>query len=308
MTNRMNVSQRDNLLGAYLKDRRAKLDPAAFGFSGARRRTAGLRREEVAQRANISPTWYTWLEQGRGGAPSADVLERIARALMLTEAEREHLFLLGLGRAPAVRYKPAEGVTPRLQRLLDTLDVSPALVKTAIWDVVAWNRAAAVVLTDYGALAPRQRNILRMIFLDPRVRAAQFDWESVARFVVSAFRADAARAGAGAEVEPLVAELCRLSPEFDAMWRDNDVRTYGDGVKHLRHPVLGPIAFEYSSFAVDGRPDLSMVVYNPATSEDEDRIRSLLRQSTSGESVEAKLRSDPPIRRKAYKTPVAHSA
>jgi len=185
---------------------------------------------------------------------------------------------VGLGRPPEVHYKPAEGVTPRLQRLLDALDVSPALVKTALWDVVAWNRAAAVVLTDYGALPPDQRNILRMIFLDPRVRAAQFDWDSVARFVVSAFRADAARAGASAEVEPLVAELCRLSPEFDTMWRDNDVRTYGDGIKHLRHPILGPIAFEYSSFVVDGRPDLTMVVYNPATAEDGDRVRSLLDQ------------------------------
>ena len=86
---------RENLLGTYLKDRRAKLDPAAFGFASERRRTPGLRREEVAQRANISPTWYTWLEQGRGGAPSADVLDRIARALMLTDVEREHLFLLG---------------------------------------------------------------------------------------------------------------------------------------------------------------------------------------------------------------------
>ena len=90
----------ENLLGTYLKDRRAKLDPAAFGFSGTRRRTAGLRREEVAQRAHISPTWYTWLEQGRGGAPSSDVLDRIARALMLTDVEREHLFLLGLGHPP----------------------------------------------------------------------------------------------------------------------------------------------------------------------------------------------------------------
>ena len=146
----------ENLLGAYLRDRRTRLDPAAFGFSVGRRRTPGLRREEVAQRSNISPTWYTWLEQGRGGAPSADVLNRIARGLMLTDIEREHLFLLGLGRPPEVRYKAAEGVTPRLQRVLDSLEVSPALVKTATWDIVAWNRAAAAVLTDYGALPPGQ--------------------------------------------------------------------------------------------------------------------------------------------------------
>src|SRR5690349_3903588 len=138
----------ENLLGAYLKDRRTRLDAAAFGFAGSRRRTPGLRREEVAQRANISPTWYTWLEQGRGGAPSADVLDRIARALMLTDVEREHLFLLGLGRAPEVRYHRSEGVTPRLQRVLDLLEPHPAIIRTATWDVVAWNRAATVMLTD----------------------------------------------------------------------------------------------------------------------------------------------------------------
>src|SRR6202167_6613756 len=213
-----------NLLGTYLKNRRTKLDPAAFGFPRSRRRTPGLRREEVAQRANISPTWYTWLEQGRGGAPSADVLDRIARALMLTDLEREHLFLLGLGHPPEAHYKKDEGVTPRLQRVLDALEPSPALIRTATWDVVAWNRAATVMLTDYGSLPPKQRNVLRFIFLDPRVRAAQHDWESVARFVVGAFWVDAARAGAAAEVEPLVDELCRRSPEFRTMWRDNDVR------------------------------------------------------------------------------------
>ena len=265
-----------NLLGAYLKDRRTRLDPASFGLSGSRRRTPGLRREEVAQRASISPTWYTWLEQGRGGAPSADVLDRIARALMLTDVEREHLFLLGLGRPPEVRYQATDGISPRLQRVLDALEASPALVRTATWDVVAWNRAASAVLTDYGSLPPERRNILRLIFCDPRVRAAQHDWESVARFVVAAFRADAARAGAVSHVAALVDELCHASPEFAALWRDNDVRHHGDGVKHLRHPLLGPIAFEYSSFAVDGRPDLTMVIYNPATPADAERIRTHL--------------------------------
>ncbi|HEY8129827.1 MAG TPA: helix-turn-helix transcriptional regulator [Hyphomicrobium sp.] len=272
------LDKNNNLLGAYLKDRRTKLDPAAFGLPLTRqRRTPGLRREEVAQRANVSATWYTWLEQGRGGAPSADVLDRIARALMLTDVEREHLFLLGLGRPPEVRYQAAEGVTPRLQRVLDALELSPALVKTATWDVVAWNRAAATVLTDYGSLPPAQRNILRLIFCDPRVRAAQYDWESVARFVVGVFRADVARAGAAGIVGALVDDLCRLSPEFGAMWRDNDVHGYGEGVKHIRHPIAGPIAFEYSAFAVDGRPDLGMVIYNPATPADAERIRLLIR-------------------------------
>ncbi|WP_158755397.1 helix-turn-helix transcriptional regulator [Dyella sp. S184] len=267
----------ENLLGTYLRDRRGKLDPAALGFPSERRRTSGLRREEVAQRANISPTWYTWLEQGRGGAPSPDVLDRIARALMLTDIEREHLFLLGLGRPPEVRYRKNDDVTPRLQRVLDKLDPSPALIRTATWDVIGWNRAATVMLGDYGALPPHRRNVLRTIFLDPRARAVQYDWESVARHVVGAFRAEAARAGAAAAVEPLVDELCRLSPEFRTMWRDNDVRgAHGEAIKHIRHPTLGPLAFEYSVFAVDGRTDLSMVVYNPATPEDADKIRSMM--------------------------------
>ncbi len=269
----------DNALGDYLKGRRAKLDPAAFGLPLQRRRTPGLRREEVAQRANVSATWYTWLEQGRGGAPSADVLNRIARALMLTDIEREHLFLLGLGRRPEVHYHATEGVTPRLQRVLDALELSPALVKTPTWDVVAWNRAAAAVLTDYGKLPLGERNILRLMFCDPRVRAAQPDWHSVARFVVAAFRADAARAGAARNVQALVDELCRLSAEFAALWRENDVRTYGEGTKQLRHPLVGLIALEFSAFAVDGRPDLGLIIYNPATPADAERIKSLIKNS-----------------------------
>jgi hypothetical protein len=167
-------------------------------------------------------------------------------------------------------------VTPRLQRVLDALAFSPALVKTMTWDVVAWNRAAAVVLTDYGALASEQRNVLRLIFCDPRVRAAQRDWESVARFVVATFRADTVRAGATAKVEALVEELCQRSPEFEAMWRSHDVRHHGEGVKHLTHPIAGAIAFEYSAFAVDGRPDLGLVIYSPATPADVALVRSLL--------------------------------
>ena len=269
----------ENPLGTYLKDRRTKLDPAAFGLSAARRRTPGLRREEVAQRANISATWYTWLEQGRGGAPSADVLNRIARALMLTDVEREHLFLLALGRPPEVHYQSADGVTPRLQRVLDSLELSPAYVKTSTWDIVAWNRAATAVLCDYEALAPGQRNGLRLVFCNPRVRSAMPNWQRDARFVVAAFRADTARAGAASNVKALVEDLCRLSPEFAAMWRDNDVRTtYGEAAKHVRHPVAGLIRLEYSAFAVDGRPDLGMVIYNPATPADADRIRTLVKR------------------------------
>jgi transcriptional regulator with XRE-family HTH domain len=263
-------------LGAYLRDRRARLDPAALGFPAGRRRTPGLRREEVAQRAHISPTWYAWLEQGRGGAPSAQVLARIASALMLTDVEREHLFLIGLGRPPEISYRPAEGVSPRLQRVLDSFELCPAIVKTAAWDVVAWNRAALAVLADYEELAPDNRNILRLLFLSPRGRARQTDWEGVARHVVAAFRADAARAGANEAITGLVAELCARSPEFAALWAEHDVTAPGEGVKRLRVAGGGIIGLEYSSFAVDGRPDLAMVVYAPATAADAVRVRAIL--------------------------------
>jgi transcriptional regulator with XRE-family HTH domain len=264
-------------LATFLRDRRAKLDPAAFGLPAERRRTPGLRREEVAQRANISSAWYTWLEQGRGGAPSADVLDRIARALMLTDIEREHLFWLALGRPPEARYRKADGVTPRLQRVLDALDPVPALIRNATYDVVAWNRAATVVLMDYGAMPVERRNILRFMFLDPAARAAQFDWENVARFVLSAFRADATRAGAAAAVAPLVEELRGRSPAFDAMWRENDVvHAHGEAVKQIRHAKVGAIGFEFSAFAVDGRTDLSLVIYNPASPEDTAKVAKLL--------------------------------
>lgn len=206
---------------------------------------------------------------------------------MLTEPEREHLFLLGLGRAPEVRYRPVEGVSPRLQRVLDAMPFSPAIVKTATWDVVAWNTAAAAVLTDYALLPVAQRNILRLIFSDARIRAAQDDWWAVARFVVASFRADAARAGASAEVTDLVDELSARSPEFAALWRDNDIVAHSEGTKRIHH-VAGVLDLEFATFAVDGRPELGMLVYNPVNPRDADRIRRLVesRSVATRDSVE----------------------
>lgn len=261
-------------LGAYLRDRRQRLDAAALGFDG-RRRTPGLRREEVAQRAHISTTWYTWLEQGRGGAPSPRVLDSLARALMLTEAEREHLYLVGIGHRPKAGAPAQEGISGRLQRFLDAMPMIPATVATATWDIIGWNRAARLALADYEAMAPDERNILRRIFLDPATRAAQSDWEAVARFLVATFRAETVRAGADARASVLVAELSARSADFARLWSENDVRTTGEGAKTIRHARVGEITFEFSSFAIDGRPDLRLMAYVPATAGDLDKMSRL---------------------------------
>lgn len=261
----------DNQLGQFLKDRRARLDPASLGFGTMRRRTPGLRREEVAQRADVSATWYTWLEQGRYGTASVDVLGRIAVALQLNEAEREHLFLIA---RPPPETRSVAMLSPRLQRVLDALEFSPAIVTTADWSILGWNRAAARVLTDYGALAPERRNILRLLFSGAAARNPH--WDSQARLAVAAFRLQTARVGGGEMARALVDELTRTSAEFAEMWKENDVSRYGDGVKHIDHPIAGLIALDYASFAVDGQPGLDMLIFTPATPEDMARVRALL--------------------------------
>lgn len=269
--------ENENLLGSYLKERRSRLNPAAFDLPTARRRTPGLRREEVAQRAHVSVTWYTWLEQGRGGAPSADMLDRLARALALEETEREHLYLLAQGRPPEVKTSAlTAGVSLHVQRVLDALESSPALVKDAAWNIVAWNEAAAAVLIDYATLSPVERNVLRLVFCHPRLRAQMPDWEQTASFTVATFRAELARTGTSQQAQALMEELSRASPEFVAMWRNHDVKRHGEGTKRVQPAVGELITLEYSSFVIDTQAALGMVVYTPATPVDARRVKALI--------------------------------
>lgn len=261
-------------LGGYLRARRARIAPAAE--TAGRRRTPGLRREEVAARAGVSVTWYTWLEQGRGGPPSAEVLERLARALELDGAGREMLFLLAQQRPPPVRPRAPAAPPAALQAVLDALVASPALVKTPTWDVVAWNAAAAAVLTDYAALGPGERNALRLLFGEPAVRERLPDWEQVARFAVGVFRVDVARMGGSAEADALAAELQATSADFRRMWADHEARGNGHGVKRLNHPIAGPINLHHAAFTVDGTDGLNMVVYTPASEADRRKVEGLV--------------------------------
>ncbi len=261
-------------LGDFLRDRRARLQPA-LGHIG-RRRTPGLRREEVATRAGVSVTWYTWLEQGRGGPPSEDVLERLAGALELDPDSRELLFLLAQHRPPPLVATPLPAVPPALQNVLEAFATSPAIVKTPTWDIVAWNRAAAAVMTDWEHEPQEQRNLLRRLFLNPEVREILPDWEENARFVMAVFRIDVARAGGGPAADALLAELLETSADFSRLWADTDGRSHGTGFKRILHPEVGLITMEYSAFAVDGSEGLTMIVFNPASPDDARRVGAMV--------------------------------
>lgn len=267
-------------LGGFLRDRRARLSPGPGAPS--RRRTPGLRREEVAARAGVSVVWYTWLEQGRGGAPSDEVLERLAGALELDATAREVMFLLAQQRPPPLKPAPSPPVAPALQRVLDALPVSPAIVKTPTWDIVAWNAAAVAVLADYAALPVHARNVLRLLFGDPADHARLPDWEGNARFAIAVFRVDVARAGGSPEAVALAAELQATSADFRRLWAENDVSSHWVGLKRLRHPRAGLLTLEYSTFAVDGADGLSMVVFTPTSPADAQAIASLLSDGPRG--------------------------
>lgn len=268
--------QDDNLLGNYLRERRQRLDAAKLGYTLLRRRTPGLRREEVAVRACVSTTWYTWLEQGRGGAPSEEVLERLARALELSAAERDHLFLLAQNRLPGVTWQAGVDVSPSLQRVLDSMENTPALVKTAEWQVVAWNRAATKVFVDYAELPPAQRNILLMMFRNEEMKKRLPDWHKVTRGMVANFRADVVRTGASEHVRALVEELCEMSDTFRQLWQSQEVSQHGEGIKQLWLPDEGVLEMEYSTFAVEGKPGLSLVVFNPRQQHDRECVARLM--------------------------------
>jgi len=270
------TSQDDNQLGNYLRERRQRLDAAKLGYTLLRRRTPGLRREEVAVRACVSTTWYTWLEQGSGGAPSEEVLERLARALELSAAERDHLFLLAQNRLPGVTWQAGVDVSPSLQRVLDSMENTPALVKTAEWQVVAWNRAATKVFVDYAELPPAQRNILLMMFRNEEMKKRLPDWHKVTRGMVANFRADVARTGASEHVRALVEELCEMSDTFRQLWQSQEVSQHGEGIKQLWLPDEGVLELEYSTFAVEGKPGLSLVVFNPRQQHDRECVARLM--------------------------------
>jgi transcriptional regulator with XRE-family HTH domain len=231
--------------------------------NGFRRRTPGLRREEVALLAGVGTTWYTWLEQGRNVQPSAEVLSALADALRLDGAERRHLYVLNDRTPPEPRPTGPENVTQPILRMLESLTGQPAYVLGRRWDVLAWNRAAALLFGDYGKLSGDERNVMHIVFANKAHRKMLVDWRDVASTTLAMFRADSACNAGDPDFERLIGTLLGISPEFRELWPRQDVLPSSSSRKRIKHPVAGRMTFEYTSFAVSDHADLKLIVYTP---------------------------------------------
>lgn len=270
---------RRSALAAFLRAQRARLRPADVGLpqGGApgRRRTPGLRREEVAQLSGVGVTWYTWLEQGRDITASAQVVDALARALLLSPDQHRHLReLAGL---PALEEEtPVEDLLPRLQRLVDAVTPNAACVYDAHFDYLVWNTSYARVRYDPGKLPSDRRNLVWMMFTDPENRARLARWEPAARSVLSQFRAAAGQRPDDPRFAELVAALTEASPEFKEWWADYPIRYFRPATVGLDHPQIGRVMLEISQLRLVDHPDLLMVVQVPASNDDLQRVASLL--------------------------------
>jgi transcriptional regulator with XRE-family HTH domain len=280
------IEARRREFGAFLRTRREKLTPASVGLAeGFRRRTPGLRREEVALLAGVGTTWYTWLEQGRDVRPSAEVLSALADALKLDPAERRHLFVLNDRPPPETRPAGPERVEEPLRRMLASLTGQPAYVLGRRWDVLAWNRAAQVLFGDYGKLRGDERNIMHLVFADAAHRRLLVDWDELAPTSLAMFRSDSARYAGDPEFERLIATLMRSSREFREWWPKHEVLRRLSSQKRIQHQTGGRMVFEYTSFAVTDHPDMKLVVYTPLEeAQSVKKLEALLHDVTPNEN------------------------
>jgi transcriptional regulator with XRE-family HTH domain len=264
-----NGARRREELADFLRTRRASIQPGDVGLpNGGRRRTPGLRREEVAQLAGVGATWYTWLEQGRDVRASLEVLESLARALRLTPAERSHLILLGRGEQAPPCKAPAEQVSPTLQRLIENLGPNPAYLLGRRWDYLAWNRAFEVVFGWGPGEDPLSRNQVWLTFMEPSRRKLFSDWEQGARLLVARFRADSAKHIGDPGFEELIEALRSASPEFRKWWNRHEVAGSGEGRKQFHHPTVGRLVFEHAVFRHAEFGEQRLILYSPACEHD----------------------------------------
>jgi transcriptional regulator with XRE-family HTH domain len=251
-----------NKLGAFLRARRSELSPSDVDLpeGGRQRRVAGLRREEVAQLAAISTDYYTRLEQGRIG-PSAPVLASLARVLQLDDDQRTYMYELA-GTPAKSRRRAPQKVKPYLQRLLDRID-APAIVMTPTHDILAWNPLAAALMVDFAEIPERERNFMRLLFTDPRMRSLYPEWEELARSVVSYIRMEAARKPDDPRLAELVGDLSIRDAQFRQWWAGTHVAVKRRGSRTYDHPVVGQVTLEWDALTSDAEPDQQLIVFTP---------------------------------------------
>src|SRR5216110_535935 len=263
-----------NELGAFLRARRSELSPSDVDLpeGGRQRRVAGLRREEVAQLAAISTDYYTRLEQGRI-QPSAPVLASLARVLRLDDDQRTYMYELAGTPAKSCRRAPQK-VKPYLRRVLDRID-APAIVMTPTHDILAWNELAAALMIDFGEVPERERNFMRLLFTDPRMRSLYPDWEGLARSVVSYIRIEAARKPDDPRLAELVGDLSISDEQFRQWWAGTHVAVKRRGTRTYNHPVVGEMTLDWDPLTSDADPDQQLIVY---TAEPGSRSEQALRE------------------------------
>jgi len=269
----MSQTSRRAALSQFLKSCRARLTPADAGLpEPQRRRTPGLRREDVAALSGVSVTWYTWLEQGREVRVSTAVLERVASTLRLSTDEREYLFELAHDRPPPLPAGDVDRVTPPMLRMLESLRI-PAYILTMRWDVVAWNAMSTALLRDYGAMPPGRRNLLKILFARDRE-----DYEAMAHRLVARLRVDYSQFPGDPGLDRLVAELSEEFPIFRELWSTSEVAARSEGISATRHPRHGLITFEHSSYMPEGRPTLRLIMFAPYDAASAETVEQVARE------------------------------
>ena len=277
----------DNDLGDFLRTRRAAIDPRRAGLpdDGRLRRVSGLRREELSQLANVSVDYIVRLEQGRTRRVSGPVLDALADALQLTPDDRAYLATLAeLGRTTPTRAPAKPQVTLALRQLLDDMHDSPAIAVYRRMDVLAWNSGAAALLIDFGARPPRERNFIRLLFLDDAMRSLYADWPQAARDAVAVLRMEASRHPDDPDLIALVGELSIRDADFRTWWSSHPVHGLGAVTRTFHHPVAGTLTLDVHQLSVG--PELLIVAYTAQRdSPSREALRALL-QSSEGRTVD----------------------
>ncbi len=262
-------------LGAFIRSRRERVQPDQVGLrTSRRRRTPGLRREEVAQLAGVGITWYTWLEQGRDIRPSAQVLDAIARSLQFDAHEHAHLFTLAGIPTTTIANQCLE-LCPTAQRLIDQLEPFPASIVNDRLDLLAYNRVYASFFDDLDGIPIEDRNVLWLTFTDPRWREVIVDWDEVVGRMVAEYRAAMAEHLDEPAWKTLVARLHRASSEFTTVWERHDVHSAGSEAKRVRHPTVGLLSLDYTNLWLGQRLGTRIVAFTPADERSRKRLDAL---------------------------------